>query len=167
MGRSRRPKRRSEPTPAQVNPGAFVLFPLSMLGAMAALVVLMDVIREHEPSSWIAAPIMLTVLFSPLLFMVYAQLAHAQWVVSESTITTIQPGRGVQYERALPNQHFSKVQPLGPLVIVHHYSGKRYIWPRWLRHAKRTYTFELYYDRVRLKPLGSQTSSPTHAGRRD
>ena len=156
MGKSRRPKRRYEHTPVHVNPSTFVFFVVSTLvgvGACAAFGLVVEKL-QLEPSNWIAVPILLVFLLTPALLMVYVQVAHRLWTVSDSTITTVQTGRGGSYhQRALPNQHFSKVQPFGPFVVVHHYSGKRYVWPRWLRHAKRTYTFELYYDRVRLKLL--------------
>jgi hypothetical protein len=55
----------------------------------------------------------------------------------------------------VPNEGFVSVRGLAPITLARHHSGKRHVWPRWLRRDGRTFVFALEGDELGLRSVTS------------
>jgi hypothetical protein len=109
-------------------------------------------LRERPWLAWLLVPP--TVFWAPLV-MVFCPLFHRVWHVSSSRVRSVQYGKaGSSYARELPNQGFAQLRTFGPFALVHQTSGKRLVWPRWLRRERATYVFVLRGDSIAVERSG-------------
>ena len=107
-----------------------------------------------ESQPWIAGVSVVALIAVSTLF-VLAPFAHRYFRVDAAKIWSMQRVKLGRHIKEVPNEGFVAVRGLGPITLVRHRSGKRHVWPRWLRRDGRTFVFALEGDKLVLRPLTS------------
>jgi hypothetical protein len=98
---------------------------------------------------WLLTTVMLSVLAVVLTTPFHTAL-FMHWNISPETVWATQTGRGASMTRSFENQGFESFRVRGPFAIIRHTSGKRHVWPRWLRCKRITYRWRLHEGKLSL-----------------
>lgn len=162
-----RPKRKRKPRPS-VERERLYRNPLSLPYMLGSVLAFMPILYApflfpvvNRAPTWIAAPIVLGYLaLSTWLWMCSA--FHLHWFVSRDRVRSVQSGRGASFTRDFENRDFISLVACGPFVIARRSSGKRHVWPRWLRRERATYHWELTDGRLQLRrPAAAASETAT------